>query len=48
MTYRINSIDERFGLSRQEVTDAVHEAVAMWEKAIGHKSSRKTLAAPSR
>ncbi|MGO9145860.1 MAG: matrixin family metalloprotease [Desulfomonilia bacterium] len=36
MTYRINSIDERFGLSRQEVTDAVHEAVAMWEKAIGH------------
>ena len=37
MTYRINSIDERFGLSRQEVTDAVHEAVAMWEKALGHK-----------
>ena len=37
MTYRINSIDERFGLSRQEVTDAVHEAVAMWEKALGHR-----------
>ena len=37
MTYRINFIDERFGLSRQEVADAVHEAVAMWEKALGGK-----------
>jgi hypothetical protein len=41
MTYRINSIDERFGLSRQEVADAVHEAVAMWEKALGHEIFRE-------
>jgi predicted Zn-dependent protease len=36
LRYRIGSIDTRFDLSRQEVSDAVHQAVLLWEKAVGH------------
>lgn len=37
VTYRIGTIDERFGLSRQEVADAVAEAAALWERASGRE-----------
>jgi len=36
LRYRICSIDARFGLSRHEVSDAVNQAVLLWEKAVGH------------
>lgn len=36
LRYRIGSVDQRFGLSRQEVSGAVYQAVFLWEKAIGH------------
>jgi hypothetical protein len=36
LKYRIGSVDRRFALSRQEVSDAIHQAVLLWEKAIGH------------
>lgn len=35
VTYRIDSVDERFGLSRQEVSEAVSQAVSLWETAAG-------------
>jgi chromosome segregation ATPase len=35
--YRIGSIDSRFALSSQEISDAVHQAVSLWENAVGHK-----------
>jgi predicted Zn-dependent protease len=36
LRYRIGSVDPRFALSRKEVSDAVHQAVFLWEKAVGH------------
>ena len=36
LTYRIGSLDERFGLSTQEFSDAIHQAASLWEAAIGH------------
>jgi hypothetical protein len=33
LTYHIGKVDERFGLSRQEVSDAVKQAASIWEKA---------------
>ena len=36
LRYRIESVDTRFALSRQEVSDAVYQAVFLWEKAVGH------------
>jgi predicted Zn-dependent protease len=36
LRYRINSVDTRFALSRNEVSNAVHQAVLLWEKAVGH------------
>lgn len=35
VTYRIASVDERFGLSRQEVAQAVSQAASIWEAAAG-------------
>ncbi len=34
-TYRIASVDARFGLSMQEVSEAVEEAASLWEAAAG-------------
>jgi hypothetical protein len=36
LRYRIGSVDLRFALNRQEVSDAVYQAVFLWEKAVGH------------
>jgi chromosome segregation ATPase len=36
LRYRIGSVDGRFALSREEVSDAVHQAIFLWEKAVGH------------
>ena len=33
LTYRIGNVDERFGLSRQEVADAVAKGASIWNKA---------------
>jgi len=35
ISYRIGSVDERFGLTRQEVAEAVEQAASLWEKACG-------------
>jgi hypothetical protein len=32
LTYRIGTVDERFGLSRQEFTESVHKAASLWGK----------------
>lgn len=37
LTYRIGQIDERFGLSTKEVSDAAVTAAALWEKAISRE-----------
>jgi hypothetical protein len=36
LRYHIGTVDTRFAISRQEVSDAVHQAVSLWEKALGH------------
>jgi predicted Zn-dependent protease len=36
LRYHIGSVDTRFALSRQEVSNAVYQAVFLWEKAVGH------------
>jgi hypothetical protein len=36
LTYRIGSVDKRFGLSPREISEAVGCAASLWEKAIGH------------
>ncbi len=35
VSYRIGSVDERFGLTRQEVAEAVEQAASIWENACG-------------
>ena len=35
VTYRLVSVDERFGLSLQEVSEAVEQAASLWESAAG-------------
>jgi hypothetical protein len=41
LRYHIDSVDTRFALSRQEVSDAVYQAVLLWEKAVGHTIFRE-------
>jgi uncharacterized coiled-coil DUF342 family protein len=36
LRYRIDSVDTRFTLSRKDISDIVHQAVFLWEKAVGH------------
>lgn len=35
MSYRLESVDERFGLSRTELLQAIEQAAGVWEKAAG-------------
>lgn len=37
LTYRIGTVDERFGLSPREISEAVGRAASLWEKAIGYE-----------
>jgi chromosome segregation ATPase len=37
LLYRIGSLDERFGMSNQDVLDAINEAASIWENALGRK-----------
>lgn len=37
LLYRVGSLDERFGMSNQDVLDALSEAASIWENALGRK-----------
>lgn len=41
VTYRIGAVDERFGLSRDEVSEAVRSAVGIWRAAAGRELFRE-------
>ncbi|MFH2063280.1 MAG: matrixin family metalloprotease [bacterium] len=39
--YRVGHFDERFGISRQELADALHEAESRWEESTGQELFRE-------
>ena len=41
LTYRIGTVDERFGLSREEFTEAVGKAASIWGKSFSHDLFRE-------
>jgi len=41
LTYRIGSVDPRFGLSRKEVSEAIRDAAAVWNRASGRELFRE-------
>ncbi len=41
LTYRIGSVDPRFGLSRKDVSDAIRDAAAIWSRASGRELFRE-------
>lgn len=41
LTYRIGTVDERFGISRQEFAEAVRTAASMWGKAVSRELFRE-------
>jgi predicted Zn-dependent protease len=37
LTYRIGTVDKRFGLSPRDISEAVSQAASLWERSIGHE-----------